>query len=360
MASGGSGGDGVRTAAEVLWSSRFEFLRDSGYLLRPRYHPDWVPPWTLKPGLDRRDFEESIPITRGSLLDAKRLSDGKTVYLKHISKHSPEVEIGQYFYSPELRDDPRNHCLPLLDVLKQESDPDNVIIVIPWLRRIDSPDPASVRECADLVQQTLEGLAFMHEHKVAHRDCAWGNIMMDGRRLYPAGWHPQHWEVLPDGRSMKGGEPSRTAVGGVRYYFIDFGISSHNEDQVVGFDGQEPAPELSDSVPYDPYKLDVYILGMAYRHFLIERYHGGLDFLLPLIDYMTPLKPSERPSTAEALEKWKIIAKGLSFSVLSQRLQRKHQGTVWSFSRFVKDSGYRIQDFWWTTMTPNRSNRPLP
>ncbi|KAG8921230.1 hypothetical protein FRC01_000349 [Tulasnella sp. 417] len=262
----------------------------------------------------RRRFSSNIPVEileklqRDSLLDAQRLSDGKTVYLKYVSKDSPEVEIGQYFYSPELRDDPWNHCLPLLEVLRQDSDPDNVILVIPWLRRIDSPDPA---------------------------DCAWGNIMMDGRRLFPSGWHPQHWEVLPNGRSMK-------------------------EDQVVGVDGQEPVPELSDTVPYDPYKLDVYILGMAYRHFLIERYYGSLDFLLPLIDYMTPLKPSERPSAAEALEKWKIIAKGLSFSALSQRLQTKHQGTESSFSQLVKDSSYRIRDFWWATTTPNRSNRPLP
>lgn len=89
-------------------------------------------------------------------MDAQRLSDGQTVFLKHTSKSSPEVEIGQYFSSHELRNDPRNHCLPILEVLRQESDPDNVIIVIPWLRRIDSPDPASVRECIDLVKQTLE------------------------------------------------------------------------------------------------------------------------------------------------------------------------------------------------------------
>lgn len=227
------------------------------------------------------------------------------MYLKHINKSSPEVEIGQYLSSDALRDDPRNHCLPVLDVLEDPKDPEHVILVIPWLRRIDSPEPASVRECVDFVNQTLEvgaqyliqslnspetyrGLYFCTNtklpigaldcsrvfphiiHYIYIRDCAWGNIMMDGRRLYPLGWHPQEWEVLPNGKSMKRSDPSRTAVGGVRYYFIDFGISTKDETQVLGVDGQEPAPELSNDVPYDPFKLDVYILGMAYRHFLVE------------------------------------------------------------------------------------------
>lgn len=89
-------------------------------------------------------------------MDAQRLSDGKTVYLKHTSKDSPEIEIGQLFSSEKLRHDPRNHCLPVLDVLKNDDDPEHVILVIPWLRRIDSPEPASVRECVDFIQQTLE------------------------------------------------------------------------------------------------------------------------------------------------------------------------------------------------------------
>lgn len=94
---------------------------------------------------------------------------------------------------------------------------------------------------------------------------------MDGRALFPHGWHPQHWNFYPDGKLI-GPErfnSSRTSVGGVRYYYIDFGISTLNQDRVLGLDGQERAPELSDTQPYDPYKLDVYILGMAYANFIL-------------------------------------------------------------------------------------------
>lgn len=93
--------------------------------------------------------------------------------------------------------------------------------------------------------------------------------MMDGRAMFPEGFHAQQWLFYPDARPIDL-NASRTAVGGVRYYFIDFGISSLDEDKVLGVDGQERAPELSDSVPYDPYKLDVYILGQVYRGFILR------------------------------------------------------------------------------------------
>ncbi|KAG8921539.1 hypothetical protein FRC01_000196 [Tulasnella sp. 417] len=345
--------------SETPWAERYEFLKRSGYLLRPRYRPGWVAPWKLKPRLYSNDFEEGISSSRTALMDAQRLSDGKTIYLKHTKKDSPEVEIGQYLSSEELRNNPRNHCLPVLEVLRNEDDPEHVLLVMPWLRRIDSPEPASVRECVDFVQQTLEGLTFMHEHKVAHRDCAWGNIMMDGRRLYPQGWHPQQWGFYPNGKVMRGDEPSRTGVGGVRYYLIDFGISTKGQDETLGIHGQELSPELSDTVPYNPYKLDVYILGMTYQHFLIER-HLGLDFLLPFIEYMTPKNPSERPSAAEALQRWNKIAQEMSFFTLSQRLYPRKAEPRSGLSQTLKDTSYRVRDLWWTATASKKPSRPLP
>lgn len=89
---------------------------------------------------------------------------------------------------------------------------------------------------------------------------------MDGRALFPDGWHPQSLLTSRDGLG-NAGFPSLREVEQLRYYFIDFGISSWNEDLTVGDAGQERAPELSETIPYNPYKLDVYILGMAYSKF---------------------------------------------------------------------------------------------
>ncbi|KAG8990311.1 hypothetical protein FRB94_013490 [Tulasnella sp. JGI-2019a] len=344
----------VLSKSELEWASRYEFLKERGYLLRPRYRPGWVASWL--PGSYDLAAEDGVLMRRSHLLDAVRVADGRTVLLKRVVRTSSETSIGQFLWSEDLKKDPRNHTCPLLDVLENESEPDHLILVLPNLRRLDEPRPASVRECVDLVEQTLEGLVFMHEHKVAHRDGAQGNVMMDARAMFPKGWHPQRTAILLNGDRIKNMNASRTAAGSVRYYYIDFGISSHNEDSVQGLNGQERAPELSDDIPYDPYKLDVYILGMLYQHFLVEK-HVGVDFVLPLIKYMTPETPSERPSAVEALEMFKTIRAKMTNHELSQRLRSvgPEEPTA---TRIVKDTYYRICDRWWM-LKPKKKLEPL-
>lgn len=31
--------------AEVYWREHYSWLKDQGYVLRPRYHPEWVASW---------------------------------------------------------------------------------------------------------------------------------------------------------------------------------------------------------------------------------------------------------------------------------------------------------------------------
>ncbi|KAG8945125.1 hypothetical protein FRC04_001191 [Tulasnella sp. 424] len=311
--------DGQLLLDELPWAARFDFLQSQGYLLRPRYRPGWVATWKTDKAVKIYECEDGIAVARPNLLDATRISDKRTAFLKHISKSSPEIEIERYLSTKELQSDPRNHALPALDVLEDPSDSEHVLLVLPLVRRIDTPEPASVRESVDMVEQTLEGRSF-----------------------------------ATDGTVLKNHRPSRAAVGGVRYYFIAFGISTHNQDLTVGSDGQEPAPELSDNVPYDPYKLDVYILGMVYRRFLLERQWGN-DWVLPLVQYMTPSNPEERPTAAEALKRFKLIKQELSQSVLGQRLHSLD--TRPGVSSTIKDAQYRVSDFFWT-LKPKRKPGP--
>ncbi|KAG8898674.1 hypothetical protein FRC01_010816, partial [Tulasnella sp. 417] len=138
---------------EIDWAARFEQLKAHGYLLRPRYRPGWVRPW--KTGQSMFLEEEAItPVSTN--LDALRVSDGAMVFLKLVSKSSPEVEIGRFLASEELRMDPRNHTIPLLDVIEDSTNPERVILVLPSLRAIDSPSPTTIKECLEFVNQTLE------------------------------------------------------------------------------------------------------------------------------------------------------------------------------------------------------------
>jgi hypothetical protein len=125
------------------------------------------------------------------LLDGTRISDGKLVQLKLIKIGlEEEVEIGNAFSSEPLVSDPRNHCVPILEVLTLEGDPKfSLIIVMPFLRSIHSPKFETVGEAVECLRQIFDvsvlftkffigfldwifcsqTILFMHEHNYAHR-----------------------------------------------------------------------------------------------------------------------------------------------------------------------------------------------
>lgn len=91
------------------------------------------------------------------------------------------------------------------------------------------------------------------------------NILMDANSLFPRGFHPVDPMLLPDVSDEAPCLPR--SQGKIRYYYVDFGISSHispnsSDKLVLGRDGLDrDVPELSQTAPYDPFKVDVFILG---------------------------------------------------------------------------------------------------
>lgn len=90
--------------------------------------------------------------------DATRISDGTQVMLKIIkpSLHPHEVKIGTLFSSEPLVSDPKNHCVPIYDVLTVPDIDDRVILVMPLLRQFDDPPFQTIGETVDLFSQLLE------------------------------------------------------------------------------------------------------------------------------------------------------------------------------------------------------------
>ncbi|KLO08628.1 hypothetical protein SCHPADRAFT_916894 [Schizopora paradoxa] len=296
---------------EKFWRDTQPFLLKHGYELRPRFRPGWIPSWRST-GESPVYCEDSMYNMHPKTIDATRLRDGKAVFLKRVAKGSPEVEILQYLSDPQLRSDPRNHTVPLLDFLIGEGE--NNFLVMPVLRRFGDPPFVYVGEVVDFVRQTLEGLAFLHDVGIAHRDCSDLNIMLDADSLYPESFHPSWQSRKRHERGLAPHINRADSSSPVVYYFTDYGISTLFTDPtkprlVTGMHCQDKeVPELSNEVPYDPYQTDIFILGNVYRTTLTNIY-SNLSFLLPLVDEMTRTQPHNRPSAPEALAMFNSIIK---------------------------------------------------
>lgn len=282
-------------------------------------------------------------------MDAFRLADESLVAIKcrPTAAVENELSIHRLFSSNPLRDDPRNHCIPLVEVL---NDPDcrmptgelgATFIVSPFVHQYDQWPFQTVDNVLGFIQQTLEGIEFMHEQGVSHRDCSTSNVRMDAKALFPGVWpHP----VIP---SMNYCEPfgpipnpDRTTAP-VRYYFIDFDEAVQRPEEWTGPFLVEGArcidpelPELHFHHPYDPFPVDVFLLGNMYKRSLLDVYND-LDVLLPLVDAMTAEDPLRRPTIAHARRVFEGIAQAITLPRRRSRLTRKDEPILQTVARHV-------------------------
>ncbi|EMD33666.1 hypothetical protein CERSUDRAFT_56679 [Gelatoporia subvermispora B] len=328
---------------EQYWKQRQPWLKERGYNLRPRYRPDWKPSWE---GTNKFWFEcedGRTPIW-SSILDATRISDGKVVMLKKISKqlHPYEIPIGEFFSSEPVASDPRNHCVPIIDVMQDPDEEDLQIIVMPLLRLWNDPPFNTIGEVVEFFRQIFEGMAFMHEHHVAHRDFMLLNVMMDPEPMFPNLFHP----MAPKKNRKYSGKArhfSRTRRP-TKYYLIDFGLSrtfdadnpAPRELPIIG--GDKTVPEHKGRRYYeacDPFAADVYCVGNLIRtHVLPVSSHSGanlyleLDFMGALVAHMTQSDPEDRPVMSEVVRSFDEICCGLSTKLLRRRLVPKEEDAV--------------------------------
>ena len=111
--------------------------------------------------------------------------DGVKVVLKRVRAMSSEVRIALYLSSPQMRADPRNRSVPILDIVYIPDEMDTVLIVMPYLRRFHEPPFHCRGEVIEALRQFLKvcilchlqhitltiqikGLEFMHEHNISH------------------------------------------------------------------------------------------------------------------------------------------------------------------------------------------------
>ncbi|OCH90633.1 hypothetical protein OBBRIDRAFT_776568 [Obba rivulosa] len=344
--------DATLLPQEEPWRARQPFLKSKGYLLRSRLQAGWKPSWSGNVMARWTSEDAILTPARASLIDARRISDNELVYIKRLRTDCTEMQIATFLASETHSRDPRNHCVPVLDTFGDPDDPEFSYMVMPFLREMESPPFAVVDEVVDFADQILEGLAFLHEQRVAHRDCTRRNLLMDGNALFPSGFHPINQMSLPD---ASGPAPYRNRSDvPVRYYYVDFGISVyfHAEREnklVLGMDGRDQeVPELSSKIPYDPYKVDIFIIGNVFRRTFHDKY-TNVEFLLPLVEAMTQTDPTRRPDAHSALLQWHQIRSTISLLQRKWRLRPRQDSwlahlffdTI-SLVRLVGYSGKRI------------------
>ncbi|KAI0041037.1 hypothetical protein FA95DRAFT_1501981, partial [Auriscalpium vulgare] len=176
---------GGLTPLEKWWVEHREWLQECGYTLRRRYQADWTPSW--KPEQFFLFFEDGTLI-----MDATRSSDGLHVAIKRVCVNaaSEEVDVYQRMISEPISSDPRNRTVPLLDILQVPDGSGDRLLVMPLLRPFDNPAFETFGEAVAFFTQIFEAIQLMHDHRMAHRDCTYNNIMLDPSGMFSVPFHP--------------------------------------------------------------------------------------------------------------------------------------------------------------------------
>ena len=99
--------------------------------------------------------------------------------------------------------------------------------------------------------------------------------MLDAPQMFPNGFHPELQGLKLD-ISGRAEARRRRSSKGLKYLFIDFGISSsfnsfEQRGKVQGWACQDTTvPELRAGKPYDPFKVDIFVLGNLFRKVICE------------------------------------------------------------------------------------------
>ncbi len=201
---------------------------------------------------------------------------GVSVVLKTVVDSS-ERQLLQYLSGIKM---PSNHTIPLLDVIDLSIG--KTIIVLPWksplngvLQYRDRPD-----DVVYLCLQFIEGVAFLHQHKVAHCDLKPGNVVVD--TIFESETSPH-------------------------LFIIDFDLAlfvESEETMTEGWCGTSPwvAPELGfrngPTQRYSPILADRWACGQMIEHFTMyfPAYEGErMTVLRAFARRLLDVNPGSRP-----------------------------------------------------------------
>ncbi|KAG5646241.1 hypothetical protein DXG03_004068 [Asterophora parasitica] len=228
--------------------------------------------------------EDAVPLKHPQIMDAI-CPGGTVVVLKPVDRYfsSTEIEIARDMFSGKLVSEPRNRCVPILEVIQPPTGSNDAFLVMPLLSDAGFTPFETIGELVEFFRQIFKGLQLMHEHHVAHWNCQFTNIMADDHHLYSSPLHPASPNMKRDysGRAPKPASRTRNPV---KYYLVDFSISEvyrpedwpHLDEPPWGNDRSVPEFHVPNSKkPCSPFPVDVYCMG----NFIRQHYLDGRDNL---------------------------------------------------------------------------------
>ncbi|KAI9447473.1 hypothetical protein H4582DRAFT_1894084 [Lactarius indigo] len=298
---------------EQWWRDRYNVIAVQGYRLRPRYHPQWGPS-LLETGKDLYTSEGGQVATSREAMDAIRIRDACPVILKEVVPHERphELRINQLFSSAEHSRMSNNHCAPLLDVIELPRHFESQrLMVFPLLHPFDGPRIQTFGEFSAFFTQICEGIQFMHQRNVAHRDCTANNIKVTATQRPP------------------------------RYYFINFGLARQYPSRDVMDEplsgGDESAPEHQSGRLCNPFHTDIYYIGNLIRKEFMEKCYG-FEFTEELVASMMQDDPAERPLIEDVLHEFFQIRSSLSKGKLRSAIISKNVPKAFGIIRQARQS----------------------
>ncbi|KAG6834336.1 hypothetical protein H0H93_010364 [Arthromyces matolae] len=150
--------EGALSSPEIFWRDHYEYLKGHGYTLRRRYEPDWSPSWHTS-GIRQFDSEDAAIPFDGMINDATK-RDGSYVVLKIIDATVPsarsELAMARFISSPDLSINPRNRCVPILEVIPPMEGSEISFLVMPLLFDIDRAPFETIGEAVEYFRQLFE------------------------------------------------------------------------------------------------------------------------------------------------------------------------------------------------------------
>ncbi|KAJ3846558.1 hypothetical protein EV368DRAFT_88825 [Lentinula lateritia] len=309
--------------SEEWWIGHFEYLKEHGYMMRPRYRPGWQPSYI--PGSFGSLYAEDAQRTPVRLhansvldetftycsqhpyiMDALRLSDSLMVALKLVKVSTGEDKLTMLFSDDDHNPDPHNHCVRILEVLPVPGEDAEKILVMVWMRNVMDPGFRTIGEAIQFFKEIIQVLSPMAPKK---------RYDWSGRAL-----HFSRTRCPP------------------RYYLIDFGCSRMYDpsqprplEYSLKSGGYIPPEGLAD-IPCDPFATDVFFLGNLMRTSFLDgdptmRQPGvsGFEFLRPLVSDMVADDPSKRPTMDEVASRFSGIVGKLRWWKLRSRAVQKDE-----------------------------------